>query len=50
MGVKGGFKEGFGLKGMRETAEKLGGSLEIASEEGEGFEVKITVPDKKEDL
>ena len=50
VGVKGGFKEGFGLKGMRETAEKLGGSLEIASEEGEGFEVKITVPDKKEDL
>lgn len=47
VGVKGVFKEGFGLKGLRENAEKLGGKCEITSEEGEGFEVKIILFDKK---
>ncbi|MDE7329719.1 MAG: hypothetical protein K2N30_01300 [Clostridia bacterium] len=40
-GVKGEIKEGFGLKGVREKAEKLGGSCSFSSEESEGFEVKI---------
>lgn len=42
-GVKGEFKEGFGLKGMREKAESLGGRMIVTREEGEGFEVEITL-------
>lgn len=49
-GVKGGIKEGFGLKGIRENAEKLGGKCEISTEEDEGVEVKITLSKQKEDL
>ncbi|MDE6585843.1 MAG: sensor histidine kinase [Clostridia bacterium] len=50
-GVKGEFKEGFGLKGMREKAESLGGSLNVTSEAGEGFEAEIKVlkEEKKDD-
>ncbi len=40
-GVCGGAKEGFGLRGIREKVEKLGGRFEFSSEEGEGFEIKI---------
>lgn len=47
-GVKGEIKEGFGLKGIREKAERLGGRLWFSGEEGEGFETEITLPDKKE--
>jgi len=47
-GVKGEIKEGFGLKGMREKAERMGGKITLSSEEGEGFEIEITLPDKKE--
>lgn len=47
-GVKGRIKEGFGLKGVREKAEKFGGSVQLSSEDGEGFEVKISIPDLKE--
>ncbi len=47
-GVKGEIKEGFGLKGMREKAEGMGGKITLSSEEGEGFEIEITLPDKKE--
>lgn len=41
-GVKGEIKEGFGLKGIREKAATLNGRCCFTSEEGEGFEVKIT--------
>lgn len=47
-GVKGKIKEGFGLKGIREKAEKLGGNMQLSSEEGEGFEIKITLFKNKE--
>jgi len=47
-GAPEGFSEGFGLKGVREKAEKFGGSVQLSSEDGEGFEVKISIPDLKE--
>lgn len=47
-GLSGELKEGFGLKGIREKAEKLGGSCVITSEAGEGFEVEITLPYKRQ--
>lgn len=34
----------FGLLGMRERAERLGGELRLASHPGEGTEVEVTVP------
>jgi signal transduction histidine kinase/ligand-binding sensor domain-containing protein len=34
----------FGLVGMRERAERLGGELHLASHPGEGTEVEVTVP------
>ena len=34
----------FGLIGMRERAERLGGELQLASHPGEGTEVEVTVP------
>ena len=34
----------FGLLGMRERAERLGGELHLHSEPGEGTEVEVTVP------
>lgn len=43
-GTDGEVKEGFGLKGLREKAEKLGGRCDFSSEAGEGFEVEITLP------
>jgi len=36
--------EGFGLSGMRERVESLGGSLEIQTAPGRGFTVTATVP------
>ncbi|MBD5583919.1 MAG: sensor histidine kinase [Clostridia bacterium] len=47
-GVNGKIVEGFGLKGLREKAEKLGGTLSLSSDEGEGFEATITLPVVKE--
>lgn len=47
-GVKGEIEEGFGLKGIREKAERLGGKVIMTSEEGEGFEIEIELPDIKE--
>lgn len=38
------FKEGFGLSGMRAKAEALGGMIHFTSEEGEGFEVQLSLP------
>ena len=46
-GVSGEIKEGFGLKGLREKAEKLGGGCAFSSEADEGFEVEITLPLKE---
>ena len=34
----------FGLLGMRERAERLGGNLEVSSEPGAGTEVRVRVP------
>jgi signal transduction histidine kinase len=34
----------FGLLGMRERAERLGGELKLASHPGEGTQVEVTVP------
>ncbi len=46
-GVKGEIREGFGLKGIREKAERMGGKVWLSSEEGDGFEIEITVPAKE---
>lgn len=37
-------KEGFGLRGMSARAEALGGTVRFETEEGEGFEIHITLP------
>ena len=34
----------FGIIGMRERAERLGGELSLHSRPGEGTEVEVTVP------
>jgi signal transduction histidine kinase len=36
--------DGFGLRGMRERAELVGGRLEVHSEPGTGTRVTVTVP------
>ncbi len=36
-------KKGFGLSGMAQHAERLGGKAEFLSEEGEGFEIRIRI-------
>jgi len=46
-GVNGVISEGFGLRGIREKAEALGGKCVYSSEEGEGFETEITLPINK---
>ena len=38
------FKEGFGLTGMRAKAESFGGMVNFSSEEGEGFEIRLSLP------
>ncbi len=40
------FKEGFGLSGMRAKAEKLGCMVRFSSEQGEGFEIEMSLPGK----
>ena len=47
-GANGEIKEGFGLRGMRERAEKLGGRCVFSSEADEGFETEILIPLKQE--
>ncbi len=42
------FKEGFGLRQMRLKAEVLGGKMEISGEDGEGCELVLTLPLKKQ--
>ena len=46
-GAKGEIVEGFGLRGMREKAEKLGGKCSFSSDADEGFETEIIVPLKQ---
>lgn len=41
-------KEGFGLKGIREKAERMGGTCSFSGEDGEGFEVEIALPAERE--
>ena len=43
-GVKEPFVKGFGLNGMEERAQSLGGSVEYSFEEDGGFEIEITLP------
>lgn len=43
-----GFKEGFGLRQMRLKAEVLGGKMQISGDEGEGCELVLTLPLKKQ--
>lgn len=40
------FREGFGLSGMRAKAESFGGMVNFSSEEGEGFEIRLSLPGK----
>ena len=47
-GAGGKIVEGFGLRGMREKAEKLGGKCSFSSDEEEGFESEIIIPVKVE--
>lgn len=37
-------QKGFGLTSMSEQAKRLGGTLELSSEEGEGLEIALTLP------
>ena len=41
-------KAGFGLSGMSEHAKRLGGEAEFFSEDGEGFEIRIRIPEEQE--
>lgn len=41
------FKEGYGIRGMRDSAAALGGSIRYESEDGEGFEMYIRLPEDK---
>ncbi|MBQ9730022.1 MAG: hypothetical protein IJV80_04330 [Clostridia bacterium] len=40
-------QNGLGLSGLYQNAEKLGGTVELSSELGEGFEIRITLPCKE---
>lgn len=42
-------EEGFGLTGMRSRVEALGGIVRFASQRGEGFEIEITLPNRKKE-
>ena len=48
-GADGNIAEGFGLRGMREKAEKLGGRCTFSSDADEGFETEILIPLKREE-
>lgn len=43
-GLPADFKEGYGLRGLREKAVSFGGGIVFESEENEGTEIKISVP------
>lgn len=40
-------KRGFGLTSMAQHAERLGGTLTLSSEEGEGLEIRVFLPSDK---
>ncbi len=42
-GLPDNFKEGFGLRGIREKAVNFGGGIVYESESGDGCEIKITI-------
>lgn len=42
-GAAPGFKEGYGLKSMREKAEEFGGGMRISGDQGEGCEVEVFI-------
>ena len=42
-GLPDNFKEGFGLRGIREKAVNFGGGIVYESESGDGCESKITI-------
>ena len=44
---KNGRHDGFGLTGMRERVEQIGGSLTIASARGKGTKIVVVLPDKQ---
>lgn len=46
-GVKGEVKPGFGLNGIKEKVDVLGGTCLFSGAEGDGFEVRITLPKDK---
>ena len=48
-GTGGEIVEGFGLRGMREKADKLGGKCLFSSDKEEGFETEIIIPLKQEE-
>ncbi|MGN1372978.1 MAG: sensor histidine kinase [Candidatus Coproplasma sp.] len=48
-GLPSDFKEGFGLKGIREKATAFGGKLLVESEPDDGCEVKIIIKNTNED-
>ncbi len=48
-GAGGEVKEGFGLRGIRERAEALGGGCRYSSEADEGFETEIYLPQSGEE-
>ena len=48
-GTGGEIVEGFGLRGMREKAQKLGGRCSFSSESEEGFETEIIIPLKNKE-
>ena len=41
-------REGFGLSGMRRRVETLGGQMHIESESGEGFELRLSLPQSQQ--
>ena len=43
-GLPSDFKEGFGLRGLREKAAGFGGGIVLESEEGEGMEITVSLP------
>lgn len=43
-GLDGQFKDGFGIKSMREGAAVFGGVVQLSSEDGEGLEVSVDLP------
>jgi signal transduction histidine kinase len=44
---KNGRRGGFGLTGMRERVEQIGGALTIASAPGKGTQIVVILPDKQ---